>query len=80
MNLTQFASIVLVMGAIILPLVLSVYFSEPASSQPEEYDYRLSLRNSQRARRKPFLIKASRSKIDWFFFVCIQDNIGRKDY
>ena len=40
MNLTQFASIVLVMGTIILPLVLSVYFSEPASSQPEEYDYR----------------------------------------
>jgi hypothetical protein len=29
-----------VMGAIILPLVLSVYFSEPASAQPEEYDYR----------------------------------------
>jgi len=40
MDLTQFASIVLVMGAVILPLVLSVYFSESTVSQPEEYDYR----------------------------------------
>jgi len=40
MNLSQFASIVLVMGAVILPLVLSVYFSESTAAQPEEYDYR----------------------------------------
>ena len=40
MNLIQFASIVVVMGAIILPLVLSVYFSESTGVQPEEYDYR----------------------------------------
>ena len=39
MNLTQFASIVLVMGAVILPLVLSVYFSETTASKSEEYDY-----------------------------------------
>ena len=40
MDVSQFGSIVLVLGAIILPLVLSVYFSEPTAAQPEEYDYR----------------------------------------
>ena len=40
MNLSQFASILLVMGAVILPLVLTVYFSESTASETEEYDYR----------------------------------------
>ena len=40
MNLSQFASIILVMGAVILPLVLTVYFSESTTPESEEYDYR----------------------------------------
>jgi hypothetical protein len=41
MNLAQIGAVVLVLAALVLPLVLIVYFSDPAAQQEaEEYDYR----------------------------------------
>ena len=42
MNIGQFGSVILVLGAVILPLVLSAYFSERVTPEveDEEYDYR----------------------------------------